>query len=190
MGCRDYPSWSTSSPSFSFTSDLSVPSVVSVSFCSLLLSLASVFFSFLDMFVEVPLTWLMGSALTCSGSIAEPSGTLCVQHRAAPISSYRGCRCSLPTTKILLHTPGTGFQIHTGKLDRECDQAICTTISFCWSLGIFYFTQRSFYYILCLFIQRHTFNIMLRSGTHLWSHTTFYFERILFINAKNKFRNF
>lgn len=140
-----------------------------------------------NIFIKVTLTWLTGSALTCSGSIAEPSG----QHRAAPdLSPQR-----LPLQSSPLPKSSYVHPVWVSKSTQASWIGNVTKLSASWYLfagyqEFFYFTERSFYYILLLFIRHHhTFNIMLGGCTYLWSHITFYFERILFINIENKFRN-
>lgn len=44
----------------------------------------SVFSGLKAVFTEVPPVWLKGSAVSCGGPAAEPSGTGCVHHRAGP----------------------------------------------------------------------------------------------------------
>lgn len=51
----------------------------------------------LNVFPKVTPAWLMGIAVSCSGS----SGTICVQHRAAPAFSYRGHTCSYPAANTM-----------------------------------------------------------------------------------------
>lgn len=116
--------------------------------------------------------------------IAELAGT--IQHGAGwPLSPEAAP--AVPSTQIWLRTPRAGFQVHTGKMDRECDQPIHIVISFCWLPGIFYFTQGSFQCVLFLFKEHHTFS-MFRGCTNLWSHTTL--QRISFINIKKWIQEF
>lgn len=75
-GLQGHLSWSTSSPSFSL--DLGVPSLVSNSFLTLPPPLSS---WYLLVFLGYVSTWLLGSALTCSGSIVKLLGTISVWHR-------------------------------------------------------------------------------------------------------------
>lgn len=84
-GCREYLlHCGTPPPPPPPFSDLGDPSVVSHSFCSLLLSLPGVFLPFLKcVFAEASPTLFIVSALSCSGSIAELAETSRVRHRAA-----------------------------------------------------------------------------------------------------------
>lgn len=65
----------------SFFSDLGLCRVLSsyfsISLCSLLLSLCGIF---LHVFPKAPHLELMGSAMSCTGSVTEVSGIICVQH--------------------------------------------------------------------------------------------------------------
>lgn len=66
--------WSTSSTS---SSDFVVPSVVSYSCCSLLLCLWGILTFLTHLFPEVPESWLLGSAMPCSGSVGAGWNSLC-----------------------------------------------------------------------------------------------------------------
>jgi len=61
------------------------------------------------LFPEVPLPWLMGSAVPCGGSMVEPAGTGRAQHGAAPATPHRAA-LHPPTASTSPGTPST----HTG----------------------------------------------------------------------------
>jgi len=76
---------SSSSTSSTSSSGLGAPSVGFHSFYSLLLSLAFFTLSYIY-FPKVLPSWLMGSAVSCDGSV----GAGCVGHRAALASPHSG----------------------------------------------------------------------------------------------------
>ena len=92
-----------------------VPLHWSTSFCSGLVLpfgssvfLLSIFLAFLKyVFTEVPPGWLMGSAASCGGSVAELVATCCVEHRAASGLFSQSPPPKPPSTKTLAWTPDT-----------------------------------------------------------------------------------
>lgn len=87
-------------------SDLDVPTAVSSSFPHF--SAFLMFLPFLKYaFTDMPPAWLMGSAVSCGGSIMEPTATVCVQHRADPVLFSQGLPVHPPAPKTL--TPTTNI---------------------------------------------------------------------------------
>ena len=93
MGCRKYlpapacgPPWAAGSTSYpSFFTGLGVHGVVSHTFFLIILHCPLVFLPFLKyVFLMALSAWLMGSAMSCGGSVVELSGSGHVQHGAAP----------------------------------------------------------------------------------------------------------
>lgn len=75
---------------------------------SLLLSPCGIFSPFKYGFTEVPPPWLLGLAVSFSGSVvelAELTGTSYVWHGTAVTCPYKGHPCSSPATKTLPWTP-------------------------------------------------------------------------------------
>lgn len=164
---QGYLSWSTSSPSSSFSLKLGVPSVVSNYF----LTLPHPFSSWsLLVFLGYVSAWLLGSALTCSGPTVKLPGAISVWHRAVP-----------------------DLFPQVSKSTQANWIGNVTKLSASWYLFLlltrmFLLYSNAFLLYNVLFIQCHVLNIMFADCIYLCSHTIF--GKSLFLNIENKFRNF